>query len=128
MKSPLLSSLLAAVLASGAVARAATPVFGQSVTLASYSIDAGNEFSAGAAAEGLLAGVPGSGTSLADLEAGVALPGALYLAPTIDSPTVAAARTNGQFFEFTLSSTAGYLFQPETLSFLAGKGGADGTR
>lgn len=128
MKSSLLlTSVLAAVLAGPAMVQAATPVFGQTIPLASYSIDAGSEFAAGAATDGLLASVPGSGTSLADLEPGVSLSGSLYLAPTIDSPTVTASRTNGQFFEFTLSS-ASYLFQPQLLSFLVGKGGADGVR
>jgi hypothetical protein len=112
-------SLLIAIALTGS-AGAATVI----ATLVQYATPAGNEFAPSAVAGGLIAGMLGSGTSLADLEAGEAIPGSVFLNPTQSSPTAADARANQQFFQFTLSSTSSSTsFQPENLTFSVGKGG-----
>lgn len=115
-----------ALLGSGS-ASAATTYFDEALLLR-YDAPAGNEFAPTWVNGGLTASSLGLGTSAADLEAGVVLPGTVVLRPSVASPTAGDGFANEQFFEFTVSSSDGLLFQPLSLTFLAGNGGASGPR
>ena len=116
-----------ACLAAGPFAQAASPQLVDGLLLR-YSAPVGNEFAPGFVAAGLGAGPLSPGTSTAILEAGVVLPGTVFLNPTFASPDLAAARLNDQFFEFSLASDSGRGFIPQTLSFEATRGGASAPR
>jgi hypothetical protein len=108
-------------------ASAATTYFNEAVLLR-YDAPAGDEFAPTLVNGGLTASNLGLGTSAADLEAGVVVPGTVFLRPSTASPTAGDAFANEQYFEFTVSSAEGLLFQPLSLSFLAANGGASGPR
>jgi len=97
-------------------------------TLVTYSMAVGNEFAPTSVGDGLGASALGVGASSAELQAGSSLPGSVFLNPTIDSPTIAASRANGQYFEFTVSSAFGDLFAPDGISFSVGNGGVSTPR
>ncbi len=105
----------------------AATVFTEGVLLR-YDVPAGNEFAPSSAATGLAGSSLNLGSSAANLEAGVLISGSVFFNPTVASSTAADAFTNDQYFEFTLSSADGRVFQPLTLSFLAANGGASGPR
>ena len=112
----------------GAGSACAATTFFKETLLVRYDATPGDEFAAGMVVNGLGAGFLLPGTSAADLEAGATLPGTVFLRPTVASPTANEAITNDQFFEFTISSPEGLLFQPLSLSFLAASGGASAPR
>lgn len=122
-----LAPLSLACLAAGSLAQAASPQIVDGLLLR-YSAPVGNEFAPDFVAAGITAGALSPGTSTAILEAGVVLPGTVFLNPTFASPDLAAARLNDQFFEFSLASDSGLGFAPQTLSFEATRGGASGPR
>lgn len=105
----------------------AATVFMEGVLLR-YDAPAGNEFAPSIVAGGFSGTSLGPGASTANLEVGVLMSGTVFLDPTLSSPTAADAFANDQYFEFTISSPDGRLFQPLTLSFLAATGGASAPR
>ena len=117
--------VLCAVFASGTASAAS--IFTEGV-IVRYDASGPDVFLPTTVAVSLSATALGAGTSSADLEAGLTLPGTVFLRPNLSSPTAAEAVANGQFFEFTLSSLAGLAYQPQTLTFSSSKGGASTPR
>ncbi len=97
-------------------------------TLVAYTAESSSEFSP-LIVNGLITATGlGLGNSLANLQPGVSVPSSVFLETTSSSSTPAAAVTNKQFLQFTVSPISGFLISPGALSLSASSGGSSSPR